>query len=145
MRAGLIIGGAFMMLFGAILFFSIILLPLGLLFGLIGFIMLIVGLFTSTHKYPPTHTTQQVTISVPQQHAAPAITQAPEVLVICPECDARVSAKVKFCPECGTTLLKQKAAFSDKQIKTMVLGYLRDRAGEIDVGECADELELSVK
>lgn len=107
MRAGLCVGGVTVMILGALCVLTIILLPLGLLIGLVGFVMLIVGIFTSGHKHEhihqPIQLTQQVTSSTP--HAIPTTSYAtPEVLVICPECKARISTKSKFCPECGAEI-----------------------------------------
>jgi len=47
MRAGLIIGGIFLMLLGLFFDLTLIGLVIGLPIGIIGFIMLLVGLFTS--------------------------------------------------------------------------------------------------
>jgi len=108
MRAGLIIGGVFVMLIAAFCFFTIILLPLAILFGLVGFIMLIVGLFTSAHKQYPIHITQQVT--TPTHMAIPtAPSSASEVLAICPKCNARIPTKSKFCPDCGADIVTAPA------------------------------------
>lgn len=56
---------------------------------------------------PPQKAAAPVTI-VQQPSPAPA----PEALVICTECGARVSARSKFCPECGEKLGPKRKAES---------------------------------
>lgn len=99
MRAGLIIGGVFVMLIAVFCFFTIILIPLAILFGLVGLIMIVVGCVTSSPKPSPPPTPM-------------VISTQREVLVICPECHVRVSSEAKFCPECGEDLKPKRRAKS---------------------------------
>jgi membrane-bound ClpP family serine protease len=94
MRAGLIIGGAFLMVFGAVLVLTILLSMFGFVFGFVGFIMFIVGLVTSSK--------QNITVSTPSNASVPE--QKTIVLAICPQCKSRVPSESKFCPNCGASL-----------------------------------------
>jgi len=87
LRAGLIIGGAFLMFFGGILFFTIIFTLLGMLFGFVGFIMLIVGLVTSSPE--------RVVVSSPVK----------QTVYVSPE-QKPISTDIKYCIACGTQTTK---------------------------------------
>lgn len=105
MRAGLIIGGAFMMVLGAMLLFTILFAFLGIFLGFVGFLMVIVGLVTSASKPQPPVIVQQST-QIPLQVPTP---QTPhKIMAICPKCKARVPLETKFCPECGANLIPKK-------------------------------------
>ena len=68
-------------------------------FGMvIGGILLLSGLFMSSKQNPPTHSQN----SVPQQETRSPV--GPTVLVICPNCKARVPHESRFCLECGEKL-----------------------------------------
>jgi len=102
LRAGLIIGGLFLMFVGIFLFLTIILIPFAALCGFIGFIMLIVGLVTSPHP-------KQVIYNYPPQAQAPTIVypqsqSTQKVLAICPKCNSRIDADNSFCPKCGADI-----------------------------------------
>lgn len=76
--------------------------------------------------------------------AAPAAVQVPTKILLCKSCGMENPHTSSYCSRCGKSLLPSPA-LSDKQIKTMVLGYIHDRGGELDVDECADELGLTAK
>ena len=99
MRAGLIIGGLFLMFVGILLFITIIFIPFAILCGLIGFAMLIVGLFTSSNTVPR----QQIVYGSPPSHYQ-AQTAPVRYLILCPNCRNRVDSDVNFCPKCGADL-----------------------------------------
>ena len=63
----------------------------------IGIVFLIMGALSKSE----TETVPQPTQPQPPQ-------QIVKTLVICPVCGSRVSAEVKFCPECGTSLMPRK-------------------------------------
>ena len=104
MRAGLIVGGAFLMVFGAFLFLTIFFTLFGILFGFVGFIMFVVGLATSSRQYVPVTPSPQVAFYGPQERRPPPQEQKTIVLVICPQCKSRVPSESKFCPQCGANL-----------------------------------------
>jgi len=124
MRGGVVAGGVALIIIGAIFFYVSntavgtatgpgggfvgyrtehqIFMMIGVILGIVGFIVLVAGLAASKKENPVMPQTVVV-----QPSAAP---KEPETLLICPECGARVSAKSKFCPECGEKLgLKTKA------------------------------------
>ena len=78
-----------------------------------------------------------------QQPSPPAGAPA-AALIICPKCKTQIPSTSKFCPDCGSSVATPPM-LSDKQIKTMVLGYIRDQGGELDLDECADELGLTAE
>ncbi|MFH2110731.1 MAG: zinc-ribbon domain-containing protein [Candidatus Bathyarchaeota archaeon] len=63
----------------------------------IGIVFLIMGLMSKG---------ETGAVSQPIQPQPPQ--QVVRTLVICPGCGSRVSAEVKFCPECGTSLMPGK-------------------------------------
>lgn len=77
--------------------------------AVLGFLVFIVGLAAS----PPEKKTTAPVITYGPSAPQPA-PSLPKVLVICPECGARVSAMSKFCPECGGKLGSKKKAESSK-------------------------------
>ena len=101
MRIGMVIGGLTLMLLGFIFVTTFIFFFLGLLLGFVGFVMFIVGLFTSyprRYRYgygqPP---------YPPQQPYAP---QQPYVnpagVKYCTSCGAPNAKDAQFCSRCGT-------------------------------------------
>lgn len=109
------------MIIGTLLLFTIILSPLGLLFGFVGFIMLIVGMVTSGKKtetviVQPAPAQQQVVIhrgeqpsviSQPSQPSTPAV----GAMKYCEYCGAQISADSVFCSRCGKMAGKGRALF----------------------------------
>jgi len=98
------------MIIGTVLFFTIILLPLGLLIGLVGFMMMVAGLVTSNKKVEPViirsgsaPAQQEVVIAqpgaVPQTFAQPGAPSQQPIgpTKYCKYCGARISADSKFC------------------------------------------------
>jgi hypothetical protein len=119
MRAGLIIAGAFMMVFGAVLGFTIIFLLMGILFGLIGLVMLIVGCVTSGRKQPqaqqivyayppptyPQPTTYQQPPTYPPQNNFPyPSVQPPHNQRYCGTCGTPNPTTNQYCAACGKKL-----------------------------------------
>ena len=96
-RAGLIIGGLFLMVFGAVLLYTIIFGLIALLFEFIGLIMLIAGLVTSSERVLVTSSPQVIVHGTSEE-------KKQIVLAICPQCKNRISSESKFCPECGENL-----------------------------------------
>lgn len=105
MRAGLIIGGFFLMVFGAILFLTIIFFILGILAGLVGFIMLIVGLVTSPPERVIVQSPANVTTTV---YAPPPPEQRPinAGTKYCAACGTPNSTDTQFCKRCGKKFLE---------------------------------------
>lgn len=93
------------MLVGLFFDASIIGLIIGVPIGIIGFIMLLVGLFTSGQKYIPVaggQQQQQVVYMTPPPQQAPAMTPMPSADgKFCPNCGARISKAATFCAACG--------------------------------------------
>jgi len=124
MRGGVVAGGVALIIIGAIFFYVSntavgtatgpgggfvgyrtehqIFMMIGVILGIVGFIVLVAGLAASKKEKPVPPQTLVVQPS--------ATSKEPETLVICPECDARVSAKSKFCPECGEKLEPKRKA-----------------------------------
>lgn len=77
---------------------------------------------------------------------APAVIVQPQPskVVMCRSCGMENPHTSSYCSRCGESLLPSPA-LSDKQIKTMVLGYIRDQEGELDMDECAEELGLTAE
>jgi hypothetical protein len=98
MRAGLIIGGLFLMFVGGILFYTIIFTLFGILCGVIGFIMLIVGLVTLSKPSQVT-TTVYTPAYTPPVYAPPVYPQPPPV--------TSTYQGVKYCTACGTPSPKE--------------------------------------
>lgn len=76
--------------------------------AVLGFLVFIVGLAAS----PPEKKTAAPVITYGPSHpsAPQPAPSAPKVLVVCPECGARISARSKFCPECGGKLGPKRKA-----------------------------------
>jgi predicted lipid-binding transport protein (Tim44 family) len=103
MRAGLIIGGLFLMFVGLILFFSLWFTLVGLVSGLIGFIMLIMGLFTSSYHPPPQVTTTVYAPPPPlqQQYAQAQPVPKQGEVKYCQACGTPTSKDLMYCGKCG--------------------------------------------
>ena len=106
MRAGLIIGGVLLLIIGFALDVSLIGLFIGIPIGFIGFIMIIVGLFTSGQKVITMGGGQQqqqqtVYISPPAPPQAPVVSPPIQDGKFCPNCGARISRAATFCAICG--------------------------------------------
>jgi predicted lipid-binding transport protein (Tim44 family) len=107
MRAGLIIGGLFLMFVGIFLFFTLIFTLFGILCGFVGFVMLIAGLATSSpervqyvyQQQPPT-----VVYPPPQPQQQPYSNQAG--VKYCVACGAPNSMSNQFCGKCGKKFLE---------------------------------------
>ncbi len=103
MRAGLIIGGLFLMFVGFILFFTFIFTLFGIFCGLIGFVMLIVGLFTQH----PTRVRYVYPQSSPQPQYSPQQPYGGAAGVkYCSNCGAPNARDSQFCNRCGTKFLQ---------------------------------------
>jgi len=120
-RAGLLIGGIFLLLFGIVLFGTIFLAPLGVLLAFIGFIMLIVGAVTSPPRpqvvlvqqpapiyYPPptpqfAYNPNQPVPPPVMVNVQPAVTAPPppQIMRRCSYCNAVYSESLGKCPQCG--------------------------------------------
>jgi len=92
-----------MMVFGAILIFTLILSIFGIIFGLVGFIMFIVGCVTSSHSrqqvvynYPPAYQAQPQNVSY-----TPSPNQK-----FCGACGAPNAKDVLYCGRCGKKFLE---------------------------------------
>jgi len=101
MRAGLIIGGLFLMFIGFILFFTFILTLFGLFCGFIGFVMLIVGLFTSEPRRVR-YVYQQPSYPPQQPYAPQQPYMNPAGVKYCTNCGAPNAKDAQFCSRCGT-------------------------------------------
>jgi hypothetical protein len=84
---GLLITGLFLMLFAGVLFFTIILIPLAIIAGFIGLIILITGVLT------------KIVVSSPPQ--VPTTYTEPKYTVNALVADQVYSGKVKYCTACG--------------------------------------------
>jgi predicted lipid-binding transport protein (Tim44 family) len=93
LRAGLIIGGLFLMFIGIVLFASIIFIAFGILCGLIGFVMLIVGLATSSNP-------KQVVYNYPSQ--SPTVVYPPQNPQYIQSMQSPNQVTSKYCTACGT-------------------------------------------
>lgn len=78
--------------------------------------------------------------------ARPAVFVQPQPtkVILCRSCGMENPYTSSYCSRCGDSLLP-RSALSDKQLKTMVLGYIREQSGELDIDECADELGLTAE
>jgi ribosomal protein L40E len=121
LRSGVVVGGVLLMVIGLVLvsflgltwtssgngssgnagFFSPQIIGLGLI-GL-GFLTFIAGLAASPANKEVRHIVRKTPQVSEKQPTAPAT-----LLAICPQCKARISPEVKFCPECGADLRPQK-------------------------------------
>jgi predicted amidophosphoribosyltransferase len=127
MRSGVVAAGVFMMIIGGALvvfvprgeqapFMNIggvgILLHqvVGAGMAFLGFLLFIAGLAAS----PSGEKAVSVITIPPAPSPAQPAPKGSEVLVICPECGARVSSKSKFCSECGEKLGPEQGAGSRK-------------------------------
>ena len=107
MRAGLIIGGLFLMFIGISLFFTIIFTLFAILCGFVGFIMLIAGLVTSSHPKVIVSPPPQVTTTVYAPSPAPAIQPTyPGAVKYCTVCGTPTAKDNQFCGKCGKNFLE---------------------------------------
>jgi hypothetical protein len=110
MRAGLIIGGLFLMFVGILLFFTIIFTLFAILCGFVGFVMLIVGLFTSSNHrdryYPPPQVTTTVYSPPPQQYAPTQPLPSQGGVKYCTACGTPTSKDNVYCGKCGKKFLE---------------------------------------
>jgi predicted membrane protein len=87
---GLLIAGIFLLVFAGFLFFTIILIPLAIVAGIIGVIILIVGLVSAAARstYHAHH------------HHAPS-----GQVKYCPVCGVPNAVENRYCRNCGTKFL----------------------------------------
>ena len=115
MRAGLIIGGLFLMVFGAVLLLTIIFGLIALLFEFIGLIMLIVGLFTSESERVIVTSSPQVTVYGTGKGNISEDTK------YCSKCGAKNQENARFCLVCGQIFTQPISASSEEKTKILAI------------------------